>query len=133
MLLRRRCCWLLGSRRAGSLWFRGGPFLWHLRFLCRWSSVIHDDFLWGCLSAGGLKGSPKLPDLGFLGVGEFIHAIRECTPRTVKTFHIPAQRLEIIFAANRARQFHGGAHHVIQSIEIAIQLESQWAAFGGIL
>src|SRR5205814_10639593 len=92
--------------RRGFLTFRGLFSSWWLR-------VIHNRLLRWDFSTSGLQCGAELPDFGFLGISNLVHAIGKFAPRFFEGPEFFVQRLKFIFASEGARRFDERIHHVI--------------------
>ena len=54
-----------------------------------------------------------------------LNPLRQLLPRALERVQIVRQRLQIVFRSKRPRSLYYAAHHVIQRVEIAIELEGR--------
>src|ERR1700722_9475868 len=113
-----------GSSRRSRL---GRWLLLHRRFLRR-LVIVHHGYLrrrnWNrrprCLQI-----RPQPHNLCFLRRRQTFQPLGEPLARALKTFQIVGQRLKIVLRSKRPRFLHHAPQHVIQSIEVAVEIEGR--------
>src|ERR1700690_1060135 len=94
----------------------------------RWFRVVHYHFLGGnrggrCRSLQIANLRAQLRQIGFFRTGQSLHPLRQRPPRSLQCAEIVLYGLVFILGAERSRRLDHRSVHVIECVQIAVELE----------